>query len=63
MLILRENDDSIQILAKIVLQNFVRKEVNVESFLDEVDQILDFQMRVVLDEADLESEWAARIVE
>jgi hypothetical protein len=63
VLILRENDDSIQILAKIVLQNFVRKEVNVESFLDEVDQILDFQMRVVLDEADLESEWAARIVE
>lgn len=63
MLILREDDDSIQILAKIVLQNFVRKEVDVESFLDEVDQILDFQMRVVLDKTDLESEWAARIVE
>ena len=63
MLILREDDDSIQILAKIVLQDFVRKKVDVESFLDEVDQILDFQMRVGLDKTDLKCERAARIVE
>ena len=58
-----KNYEAIEIFSEVVLQNLVREEVDVKSFLDKAHDVLNFQVWIVWDVGNLESKCLASIVE